>query len=586
MEKNYNNKELFFKVYNYTKPYKKLVFTSLFLTLILSFSAPLRPYLIQYTFDEFIAGNNKLMLLNYSALIILVLIAECFINYFAIINTGLLAQNIIRDIRNELYGKMVRFPLAYYDKNPIGTLVTRVISDIQNIADVFSQGFLEISGDILKILIIVSVMLYADWKLTLISLSTIPVLLYATNIFKNAIKKSFSDVRNAVANLNSFVQEHLSGMWIVKMFNKEDDEFSKFTELNNKHLQAHIRSNWAYSIFFPVVEVLSALSLGLLIWWGSGEIVKGNYSIGTIISFTLYINMLFRPIRQMADRFNTFQMGIICADRVFRVLENETEADTKNIGEKKRINGYINFENVNFSYNNANTILHNISFELKPGRTLALVGQTGSGKSTIISLMNRFYEYNEGKILIDEIEIKNYSLKTLRQNIGFIPQDVFLFSDTIRNNIVVDDFKISDEQIIEKANAIGAWKFIDKLPGKLYFNVKERGNQLSAGQKQLIAFLRVLIHNPSIVILDEATANLDSESEKLIQFATDKIMHMQTTIIVAHRLSTIINSDQIIVIDKGKIVEQGNHKELLEKNGRYFHLYQKQFQYQELNTVK
>jgi len=582
--------DVFIKVLSFTKPYKSLFYTSLIFTLSLAFITPLRPWLIQYSFDHYVSTPNEKKLLEFTIYILGVLFLECGLIFSSMYFTNKIGQNVIYDLRTQLFKHLTGFKSSFFDKNPIGLLVTRTISDIQNIADVFSQGFLEILGDMLKIIIISSVMFYADWQLSLISLSTIPVLIYCTYIFKNAIKKSFQDVRNAVAKLNSFIQEHITGVSIIQMFNKENDEAQKFSVLNKEHRQAHIRSNWAYSVFFPVVEVLSAISLGLLIWWGAKGALQEKYTLGIILSFTMYINMLFRPIRQLADRFNTLQMGIVCAERVFKLLE--TNYATKNVGRisANSITGNIAYKNIWFTYQNQledetdeiNYVLKGISFEVNKGETIALVGTTGSGKTSIINLINRFYEKSKGGIFIDDVELEQYELTSLRNQIGMVHQDVFLFSDSIRNNITLGNKNISDKQIISAAKEIGIWEFINKLPGKLDFDVKERGGSLSSGQKQLLSFIRAFVNHPKILILDEATSNIDSESEQLIQLATSKITKNQTSIIVAHRLSTILNANKILVLQNGQIIESGNHHELLSQGTYYKHLYDLQFKNQEI----
>jgi ATP-binding cassette subfamily B protein len=464
--------------------------------------------------------------------------------------------------------------------------VTRNISDIQNIADVFSQGFLEIAGDVLKVIAIILVMFNTDWQLTLISLSTIPVLLFATYIFKNAIKGAFTDVRNAVSQLNSFVQEHITGMLVVQIFNREKAEFKKFNEINEKHRDANIRGVWHYSVFYPVVEILSAISIGLLIWWGANGALEGKYTIGIIISFTMYINLLFRPIRMLADRFNTLQMGMVCGERVFTLFDTVDEINNEGRTSAENISGKIEFKNVWFSYSKEprlaeDWILRDVSFTLDAGNTLALVGATGSGKSTIAALINRFYDHQKGDILLDGVEIKKYELNSLRKKCAIVLQDVFLFSDTIKNNICLFE-NIENTEIQKAAKVIGADVFIDKLKGNFEFNVKERGGLLSVGQRQLISFIRAYVQKPRILIMDEATSSIDSESEELIQNATEKLTKFQTTIIIAHRLATIKHANTILVIDKGQIMESGTHQELLNKNGMYLNLYQKQLKQNKL----
>ena len=574
------------RIYVYVKPYRTVFFTTLSITIFLAFLSPLRPWLVQFAFDNYVSKLELKGLINTCLIILGVLIIETSLQFTVTFLTNKIGQLVINDLRTALFKKIIHFNLSYFDKSAVGTLVTRNISDIQNIADVFSQGFLEIAGDILKVIAIVLVMINADWQLTLISLSTIPFLLIATYIFKNAIKGAFTDVRNAVSQLNAFVQEHITGMLIVQVFNREKSEFKKFNIINEKHRDANIRSVWHYSVFYPVVEILSAMSIGLLIWWGANGALEGKYSIGIIISFTMYINLLFRPIRMLADRFNTLQMGMVCGERVFAVFDTIDEIENKGEISSEKIVGKIEFKNVWFSYkkkpeSDDDWILRDVSFVIERGKTLALVGATGSGKSTIASLINRFYEHQKGEIFIDDINIKDFELNGLRKKCAIVLQDVFLFSDTIRNNICLFD-KISDKEIELASKAIGANEFINKLEGKFDFNVKERGGLLSVGQRQLISFIRAYIQNPKILIMDEATSSIDTESEEMIQTATEKLSKFQTTIIIAHRLATIQHANTILVIDKGKIIENGTHQELLNKKGLYMNLFQKQFKQNQL----
>jgi ATP-binding cassette subfamily B protein len=572
--------KLFTRIYGFVKPYKSTFIISLSITIFLALISPLRPYLVQYAFDHYVIAKNMTGLINTCLFILAILLVETSLQYTVTFLTNKIGQLVISDLRQVLFKKIIHFNLSYHDKSAVGTLVTRNISDIQNIADVFSQGFLEIAGDILKVIFIIIVMFSADWQLSLISLSTIPLMLYATNVFKNAIKGAFTDVRNAVSKLNTYVQEHITGMLVVQIFNRENAEYQKFENINIEHRDANIRSVWYYSVFFPVVEILSATSLGLLIWWGANGVLEGKYSIGIIISFIMYINLLFRPIRMLADRFNSLQMGMVCSERVFALID--TDSQTNNTGKvtADKIQGNIEFKNVWFSYKAEPTdedwILRDVSFKLIKGETLALVGSTGSGKSTIAALINRFYDIQRGDILIDGISIFEYKLDDLRQQCAIVLQDVFLFSDTIYNNITLFD-NISKVKVEQAAQTIGADAFINKLDEKFEFNVKERGGLLSVGQRQLISFVRAYVQKPKILIMDEATSSIDIESEQLIHQATEKLSKMQTTIIIAHRLSTIKHADIILVIEKGKIVERGKHDELLQQEGLYKNLYLKQF---------
>jgi ATP-binding cassette subfamily B protein len=576
------------RIYEYVRPYKTIFFLTLTLTIILAFLSPLRPWLVQYAFDHYVIKKELQGLVNSCFLIFLVLLIETSLQYTVSFLTSKIGQLVINDLRTSLFKKIVNFNLSFFDKSAVGTLVTRNISDIQNIADVFSQGFLEIAGDILKVLIIIIVMFAADWQLSIISLTTIPLLLIATYIFKNAIKGAFTEVRNAVSQLNAFVQEHLTGMLVVQIFSREKAELNKFDSINKKHRDANIKSVWHYSVFYPVVEILSSVSIGLLIWWGANGALADKYTLGMIISFTMYINLLFRPIRMLADRFNTLQMGMVCGERVFAVFD--TIEQNNNLGKisAEKITGKIEFKNVWFSYkkeieSEADWILKDISFVLEAGNTLALVGATGSGKSTIASLVNRFYDFQKGEILIDGIDIRSYELNSLRKKCSIVLQDVFLFSDTIANNITLFE-PINIDDIIEATRTIGAEQFIDKLEGGYEFNVRERGGLLSVGQRQLISFIRAYVQKPKILIMDEATSSIDSESEELIHNATEKLSKLQTTIIIAHRLATVQHANLILVLDNGIIKERGNHLNLLESEGIYYNLYQKQFK-QNLNFV-
>ncbi len=570
---------LFSRIFSYVKPYKKLFYGTLGIIVVLGALATTRPLLVQYTFDRYVMTGNLTDVIIMISVMFAMLIAEGLLQFTETWFTAMLGQNVIRDLRSQLLNHLLRFRLTYFDNTPVGTLVTRLVSDIQTIADVFSEGFLEIVSDMLKVIVIIIIMFSIDVKLSLITLSTIPVLLFATYIFKNAVKNAFQDVRNQVARLNAFVQEHITGMSIVQIFNREEKEFEKFREINKKHRDANVRSIWYYSVFFPVVEVLSAISTGLLIWWGGKEIVGEQVSVGLILAFLMYLNMLFRPIRQLADRFNTLQMGMVGSERVFRILDtNESIIDSGTL-DASEIRGKVEFRNVSFSYKENDWVLRNISFKASPGEKIALVGRTGAGKSSVINLVNRFYEHQQGDILIDDIDIREYTLESLRKNIVYVLQDVFLFSDTIANNISLNDPSISREQVIAAAKALGADEFISRLPGGYDFNVKERGGMLSVGQRQLISFVRAYVFNPKVLILDEATSSVDSQSEAVIQQAIEKLTKGRTSVVIAHRLATIRNADTILVFDHGEIVERGSHDVLLKEKGYYKELYEMQFKW-------
>lgn len=591
--------EIIKRIFSYVKPYKENFTFAVFTTITLALLSPIRPYLIQYTFDNYVTTANLNMLLYMTIALIGLLITEAFFQFSDSFLTNKLGQSIIKDIRVQLYKHIINLRLKYYDNTPIGTLVTRAVSDIETIADIFSEGLIVIIGDILKITVILVVMLFLNVKLTLIVLIPIPLLLIATYIFKQAVQSSFQEVRTQVACLNAFVQEHITGMNIVQVFNREKTELKHFEDINAKHRDANIRSILAYSIFFPVVEILSSVSLGLIIWWGGKGILAETTSIGELVSFIMYTNMLFRPIRQLADRFNTLQMGMVSSERVFKVLDTTEIIENKGTQTAENIKGEIEFKNVWFAYNSdvvekiekqevinksettqqstPTWILKNISFSVKQGETIALVGATGAGKSSIINLLNRFYEYNNGLISIDGKDIREYDINSLRKNIGVVLQDVFLFSDTLANNISLNNPDINHEKIVEAATLVGAHDFISKLPNGYNYNAMERGAMLSVGQRQLISFIRAYVYNPKILVLDEATSSIDTESEQLIQHAIDILTKNRTSIIIAHRLATIQKADKIIVMENGEIIEIGNHQELIKQNGHYKKLFELQF---------
>lgn len=567
------------RLFNYIAPYRSNFFLAVSTTVVLAALSPLRPYIIKHTFDTHVAEGNTDMLFKMVMLLVGIIIVETLLQFADSFLTNRLGQFIIKDLRVQLYKHLINLRLKYYDNSPIGTLVTRAVSDIEVIANIFSEGIIVIIGDLLKITVILGVMVYMNYQLTLIVLIPIPLLLFATYIFKKTVQASFQDVRVQISRLNAFVQEHITGMSIVQIFNREKVEQEKFTAINAKHRDANIRSIFAYSIFFPVVEILSAVSLALLVWWGGRGVIQEVTSIGELVAFVMYLNMLFRPIRQLADRFNTLQMGMVSSERVFKVIDTHEIIENKGTVDPEKIKGDIEFKNVWFAYNDEDWILKDVSFSVKQGETIALVGATGAGKSSVINLLNRFYEYNKGDILIDGINVRDYELMSLRKNIGVVLQDVFLFSDSIANNISLNNPEISREQIVAAAKIVGAHEFINKLPQTYDYNTMERGAMLSVGQRQLISFIRAYVYNPKVLVLDEATSSIDTESEKLIQSAIIELTKGRTSIIIAHRLATIQNADKIIVMDKGKIIEMGNHQELLKLNGQYKKLFDLQFKH-------
>jgi ATP-binding cassette subfamily B protein len=572
------------RIFSYTRPYRKIFWVAVTLTLSLALLGPVRPLLAQYILDHCLAPPDTALLTQLSMLILLVLILQSLLQYWHTWQTNLLGQKVIHDLRRALFAKMTRFKTSYFDKTPIGTTVTRSVSDMETIADVFSEGLIIIIGDMLQLLVIITVMFVIDWRLSLISLSTVPVLLLATNVFKNKIKESFSDVRTQVAALNTFVQEHLSGMRIIQAFSREPQELEKFKHINAAHRDANIRSVWHYSVFFPVVEILSAISIGLIVWWGAGGVIREEVTFGNLVAFIMYINLLFRPIRELADKFNTLQMGMVSAERIFKVMDtDETEQDDGTI-ESGRFTGKVEFRDVWFAYDyavqpeNPTWILRGISFTIEPGEMLAIIGSTGAGKTTIIQLLNRFYEISKGEIFIDDRNIRTYTLESLRKNIGVVMQDVFLFSDSVLNNITLYNPTLDKEKVNEAIRELGALRFIGQLPGELSFVVQERGAVLSSGQRQLLAFIRAYCYNPGILVLDEATSSIDSETEALISKATENITARRTSIVIAHRLATVQHASRILVMEKGQIVETGSHGDLIKKEGHYRRLFEIQFE--------
>ncbi len=571
--------QLMRRVYGMAAPYKKQVWWAIILTILMAVTGALRPLLVQYVIDDSITGKNEVKLLWLTLLLVGLLLVQTFFQFYQGYITQVLGQNVVRDLRTKSYSYFLKAKLNYFDKTPVGTVVTRAVSDIETIADNFSEGLITISGDILQIVLILFLMFYQSWQMSLVSLAVLPLLLIAANVFKNKVKASFQAVRNAVSTLNAFVQEHIQGMQIVQIFGVEKQEFDKFNKINKEHTQANIDGIMAYSIFFPLVEIITALSVALIIWFGlRGVLIQNGITTGMITAFIMYINMFYRPIRIIADRFNTMQMGMVASERVFKLLDDE-EILEKDLGTlTTQITGNILFENVSFEYIAGQPVLSAISFEVPRGTTTAIVGATGSGKTTIINLLNRFYENQKGLISIDDKPINEYTLHHLRSHIGMVLQDVFLFSGSIAQNISLYDDRISQEKIEAAARAVGADVFIEKLPGGYQYEVMERGATLSTGQRQLISFARVLANNPAILILDEATSSIDSANEEVIQKAIKLLLKNRTAIVIAHRLSTIQNANEILMMDHGEILERGTHESLLIQSGAYKTLYEMQFQ--------
>ncbi|MBH70856.1 MAG: antibiotic ABC transporter ATP-binding protein [Flavobacteriales bacterium] len=564
------------RVLKYTIAYKNYFFIALFTAIILSLLGPIRPVLINFTVDNYILTPDPEGLLRIIIIIFSLLLLEGIVQFFYIYLSSWIGQHVIQDLRSKIFEHIISLKMRYFDKTPIGKLVTRTISDVETISDIFSQGLLVIIAELLKLVIIIFLMFYTNWQLTFVTLLTIPILIFSTIWFKRNIKKSFQDVRDQVANLNTFVQEHLSGMNIVQIFNQEDREFLKFKKINMNHRDAHLRSIFYYAVFFPIVEILSATSIALIVWYGGHAILSGKeMTEGELIAFILFVYMMFRPIRQLADRFNILQMGIVGAERIFKVLDYNDKIEVKeNI--LSDFEGDIEFHDVYFGYNTKMLVLKKINLSIKSNKMLALVGSTGSGKTSIINILMRFYDYSKGEIKIGGTSIRKFNLKYLRSNIGLIQQEVFLFSDTIFNNITLHDRKIKKEDVVIAAKKIGVHNFINSLPNKYDYIVGERGVTLSSGQRQLIAFLRVYLRNPKIIILDEATSSVDSKTELMIKNALEKVSHKRTTIVIAHRLSTITNADKILYLEQGKILEEGTHAQLLKKKSYYHTLFNKQ----------
>ena len=565
------------RLYGFILPYRFRFWFLVFLILCMAGISPVVPLLIRYTLDHYLGLVYQVDLLRMLGWMLGALLLQTGLQFSTSYLAGYLGQTVIRDIRIQLYEKIVNLRLAFFDATPIGRLVTRTVSDIETLNDVFSEGLASIAGDLLQLFLILGVMFYADWRLTLIILVTVPFMVFSTYVFKEYIKKSFNEVRTAVANLNSFVQEHISGMLIVQMFHAEKQELAKFNRINEEHRDANIRGIFAYSVFFPVADVIAAIGTGLVVWAASTYIVKEEMGVGTLTAFIMFINLFYRPIRMLADRFNTLQMGIVSTERILTLLDSTDYIQNNGTIQADHVEGKIEFSDVTFAYQEPEWVVRNVSFQVEAGKTCAIVGATGAGKSSIIGLLGRLYDCQSGEIKVDGVALTSYEIGSLRKNIAVVLQDVFLFSSSIAYNIHLGDESITHEKMVEAAKAVGVHDFILSLPGGYEYEVKERGATLSVGQRQLISFVRALVHNPKIIVLDEATSSVDSETEVLIQEAISTLMKGRTAVVIAHRLSTIRNSDQILVMDKGEIKERGTQDELLALDGLYAQLYHLQF---------
>jgi subfamily B ATP-binding cassette protein MsbA len=570
--------KIFLRLMSFAKGYKLKFSIAAISTISLAFVSAINPYIIGETVNDFVTNQDISNLVYYIKILLTIVFAEVLLQFMFIYFANWVGQHIIRDIRAKVFRNINSFKMSYFDTTSVGKLVTRVVSDIETIANFFTQGVFMIISDILKMLVVIVVMFVMNWKLALVALVVLPILVYATKVFQVAIKATFQDVRNEIANLNGFVQERVTGMKILQLFTRESIEYQNFKKINNNHKKAHIKTVWYYSIFFPIAEILSSFAIGLIVWFGGYQILEGFTTLGAVIAFIKMSQMLFRPLRQIADKFNQLQMGIVSGERVFKIIDTKSYIRKEGQIDASNIQGNINFSNVRFSYIQDEEVLKGVSLKVNKGQTVAIVGATGAGKSTIINLINRFYEIDSGTISIDSISVEDYELSSLRNQIAIVLQDVFLFSDSILNNITLKNSLITESQVIDAAKKIGIHDFIMTLPDGYHYNVKERGVMLSSGQRQLIAFLRAYVSSPRILILDEATSSVDSHAEQMIQYATDTITEGRTSIVIAHRLATIKKADKIIVMDKGVIVEEGTHKELLKKrNGYYKNLYDKQF---------
>jgi len=553
----------------YMNPYRAIFWAAVALTILLAAAAPALPLLVEHTLDRYILRADFSGLTWMLAAMIALLLAQTVIRYYHTLTTNVLGQNVIRDLRIQVFDHIVHLRLQYFDRTAIGRLITRAVSDLETISNIFSQGLIQIIGDLLQLVVILGVMFYTDWRLALVVLVPMPVMLWATYIFKEAMKSAFVEVRTWIANLNTFLQEHIGGMAVIQYFSREEQEMAKFDRINAKHRDANIRANWYFSIFFPVLEIIIAVSTGLLVWYGSKQVLGNSISPGVVVAFLMYINMIFRPIRELIDKFNTLQMGMVSAERIFEVLDTDEHTPNEGTLKPEKIAGDIVFDGVWFAYNDEKWVLRDVNFHIRPGGTLALVGATGAGKSSTINILSRFYEIQRGRILLDGTDIRRYDLQHLRRHISMVLQDVFLFSDSILNNITLHDPNIGFDAVVEASKKVGAYDFIMRLPGGFDYQVQERGATLSSGQAQLISFIRALVHDPAILILDEATSSIDTETEQLIQHAIEHMMAGRTAIVIAHRLSTIQKADKIIVFDNGEIKETGSHGELMALDGYY-----------------
>ena len=571
--------KLFSKLMVYVKPYKKTYYFVMVSAILLAGFSALTPYLLKITVDDYIRLKDYEGMVFLIGLMLIALLSEVIFQFLFVYFSNWLGQNVIRDLRVVLFRKIVGFKMAYFDQSAVGRLVTRAVNDIETIASIFSQGLFMIIADLLKMVVVIVIMLVIDWELSLIVFSILPVILYATRLFQKSMKTAFEEVRLQVANLNSFVQERITGMQIVQLFHREKIEYDHFVSINEKHKKAWLKTVWYNSIFFPIAEISSSITLGLLVWYGGLNVVAGgSISMGTIFLFIQMSQMLFRPLRHIADKFNTLQMGMVAADRIFKIINTESQIADHGQWDPQKVEGKITIKDLRFSYVADEEVIRGIDLDIQPGEKIAIVGATGAGKSTLINLLSRFYEFEKGAICLDDHSIKDFRLQSLRKHVGIVLQEVFLFADTIYNNITLYNLNVTRAMVYEAAQQIGVHEFIESLPGGYDYNVKERGVMLSSGQRQLIAFLRVYIANPSVLILDEATSSIDSHSEELIKNATHKITSDKTSILIAHRLSTIKNADRIVVMDSGRIVEVGSHKELLNiKDGFYAQLYKIQF---------
>ncbi|WP_178989605.1 ABC transporter ATP-binding protein [Winogradskyella schleiferi] len=578
-EKKIFDVSLFTRLLQYIKPYRTVFVISLVCVIGLALFGALRPYVLKEAIDVKIANKEYNGFVMYMVIMLGLLILEVISQLLFIYYASWLGQSVVKDIRVKLFKHMLKFKMTYFDKSSVGVLITRAVTDMERIADIFGQGLFMIFSDVLKMLVVAGFMFYMNWKLSLIVIVTLPIILFATKVFQKYMKRAFEDVRTEVSNLNSFVQERVTGMKILQLFTREATEYKKFKAINERHKKGWLKTVWYNSIFFPIADFISSLTMGAVIWYGGINTVVGQTAtLGDLIAFTMFIPMLFRPLNQIANKFNTLQMGMVAADRVFKVLDTTSNIDDSGTIEARHFNGNISFKDVRFSYVKDEEVLKGVSLQVEAGETVAIVGATGAGKSTIINLLNRFYEINSGIIKVDDTDIKEMTLSSLRNQIAVVLQDVFLFADTILNNITLNNDDITEDDVVSAAKAIGIHEFISSLPNGYHYNVKERGVMLSSGQRQLISFLRAYVTNPSILILDEATSSVDSYSEQLIQDATDKITEGRTSIVIAHRLATIQQADKIIVMDAGRIVEIGTHKSLLkQENGYYKNLYEVQF---------